>query len=197
MERSTKTHFSPPEAAFVTGLSAVLINKAIDRGEISSQRVNDFNSVARRQLGEPELIYLTLLKDVSGALQRPYRRLLYEKLSAGWPRYKPTRINLGIVGVDVSEAHQKVRDRIRLLRRMSRLIVSDPDIRGGEPVIKGTRVPVYTLADIAKQGATIDDLLEDYPSVSRDGIEAALIYAAVNPRRGRPPQAPWREDVTE
>ena len=49
----------------------------------------------------------------------------------------------------------------------ARLIISDPEILGGTPVFAGTRVPVKNLTDCLESGDSIDDFLEDFPSVSR------------------------------
>jgi uncharacterized protein (DUF433 family) len=56
-------------------------------------------------------------------------------------------------------------------------IVKDPDILGGEPVFRGTRVPFKILIEYLEGGDTLDQFLEQYPSVSRelaiDSIEEA------------------------
>jgi uncharacterized protein (DUF433 family) len=56
-------------------------------------------------------------------------------------------------------------------------IVWDADVHHGEPCIKGTRIPVSilvaSLADVS-----IDELLREYPQISREDIQAALLYAA-------------------
>jgi len=56
-------------------------------------------------------------------------------------------------------------------------IVKDPDILGGEPVFRGTRVPFKILIEYLEGGDTLDQFLEQYPSVSRqlaiDAIEEA------------------------
>ncbi len=49
----------------------------------------------------------------------------------------------------------------------TRLIVSDPEILGGTPVFTGTRVPIKNLTDSLEAGESIDDFLNDFPSVSR------------------------------
>lgn len=49
----------------------------------------------------------------------------------------------------------------------SRLIISDPEILDGTPVFAGTRVPVKNLTDCLEAGDSIDDFIEDFPSVSR------------------------------
>ncbi len=48
------------------------------------------------------------------------------------------------------------------------LIVSSPDILGGTPVFVGTRVPVKNLTDYIEAGDTLDEFIEDFPSVSRE-----------------------------
>ena len=47
------------------------------------------------------------------------------------------------------------------------LITVDPDILGGTPVFKGTRVPVRTLFDYLESNYTLDEFLECFPSVTR------------------------------
>ena len=49
-----------------------------------------------------------------------------------------------------------------------RLISRSDDILGGTPVFAGTRVPVRTLFDYLEEGDTLDDFLDDFPSVSRE-----------------------------
>ena len=48
------------------------------------------------------------------------------------------------------------------------LIGSSPEILGGTPVFAGTRVPITNLTDYLEAGDTLDEFLEDFPSVSRE-----------------------------
>ena len=50
------------------------------------------------------------------------------------------------------------------------IISSSPDVMGGTPVFKGTRVPVQTLLDYLKAGESIDDFLEGFPTVTREQV---------------------------
>ena len=54
------------------------------------------------------------------------------------------------------------------------VIVRDPEILGGTPVFRGTRVPLQALFDSLGSGETIEEFLEGYPSVTRDMAVAAL-----------------------
>ena len=59
----------------------------------------------------------------------------------------------------------------------SSVIHSDPEIVGGTPVFRGTRVPVQTLFDYLEGGETLDRFLDQFPSVSRAQALAALALA--------------------
>jgi len=54
------------------------------------------------------------------------------------------------------------------------VIVSDPEILGGVPVFRGTRVPVDTLIDYLEAGDPLDEFLDNFPSVTRSAAVAAL-----------------------
>ena len=56
-------------------------------------------------------------------------------------------------------------------------VVCDPAIRHGEPTIRGTRVPVALLVG-SRADMTIDDLLKEFPQITRDDLAAALRFAA-------------------
>ncbi len=57
-------------------------------------------------------------------------------------------------------------------------IHADPEILHGKPVVKGTRLSVRFLLDRLAGGWTQEELLEEYPSLTREGLRAALAYAA-------------------
>jgi uncharacterized protein (DUF433 family) len=54
------------------------------------------------------------------------------------------------------------------------VIVSDPEILGGTPCFRGTRVPVDSLIDYLEGGDTLDEFLDNFPSVTLDAAIAAL-----------------------
>jgi uncharacterized protein (DUF433 family) len=57
------------------------------------------------------------------------------------------------------------------------IIVRDPEILGGTPVFRGTRVPFQNLLDYLEGGETLDEYLDDFPTVTREAVVAALEYA--------------------
>jgi uncharacterized protein (DUF433 family) len=58
------------------------------------------------------------------------------------------------------------------------LIICDPEILNGKPVIKGTRISVALILQCLASGMTREDILRGYPTVTPDGIDAALDFAA-------------------
>jgi uncharacterized protein (DUF433 family) len=57
---------------------------------------------------------------------------------------------------------------------MKNVVVKDENILGGEPIFRGTRVPFKILIDYLEGGDTLDQFLEQYPSVSRELAIAAI-----------------------
>ena len=57
-------------------------------------------------------------------------------------------------------------------------IIIDPNVCHGQACVKGTRIPVHQIIGMLANGDTIDELLEEYPSLQREDILACLDYAA-------------------
>jgi uncharacterized protein (DUF433 family) len=56
----------------------------------------------------------------------------------------------------------------------SDIVIRDPEVLGGTPVFKGTRVPFQSLLDYLEGGQTLDEFLADFPSVTREAAVRAL-----------------------
>lgn len=57
-------------------------------------------------------------------------------------------------------------------------IVSDPGILGGKPCVKGTRISVEFLLELAASGASRDDIVRAYPQLTSEDVEESLNFAA-------------------
>lgn len=58
------------------------------------------------------------------------------------------------------------------------LIVCDPDVLNGKPIVKGTRVSVGLILQCLASGMSKEDILRGYPTLAKEGLEAALGFAA-------------------
>jgi len=54
----------------------------------------------------------------------------------------------------------------------------NPKIMMGKPVIKGTRIPVYVILNLLAEGYTFEDIIKEYPDLTKKDILAALRYGA-------------------
>ena len=57
-------------------------------------------------------------------------------------------------------------------------VTSNPQIMGGEPCIRGTRIPVTLVLDWLASGESMEDILEEYPTLTEDDVRAAIAYGS-------------------
>ncbi len=79
-------------------------------------------------------------------------------------------------------------DREERVRAARQMVVSDPEILGGTPVIRGTRVPVYTIAGWVANGETMETILDSYGSLTKEQVELAAVFAEEFPYEEEPYQ---------
>lgn len=65
-------------------------------------------------------------------------------------------------------------------------IERDPQVAGGEAVIKGTRVTLRTVLASLAEGATTDEILKDFPTLTETDIRAAIAFAAASAQEDLP-----------
>ena len=85
------------------------------------------------------------------------------------------------------------RDEGRSFEVGRRIVSIAPDVLGGTPVFKGTRIPVHEIADMLANGDNPAAIVKAYPQLDRDRVRLAATYAVAHPRRGRPrTKTGWR-----
>ena len=181
------TLFTPTEAAVLTGLTLKAVNNAIDKKTIAAVAGEE----GGRLLDARALVSLALERRLADRVAPELRRQVFEALASS-PR-NTVSLEGGLVKIDLREPRREVATSLRDLRRARRLVVSDSDIMGGEPVFRGTRVPVHMIAAQLAQGSTSAELLASYPRLTAEMIRLAPVYAAAYPLRGRPRRQPWRD----
>lgn len=68
-------------------------------------------------------------------------------------------------------------------------IVRDPKICGGQPVIKGTRVTLRTVLASLAEGARIEEIIQDFPTLTEDDVRAVIAFAAISAEEDLPIQS--------
>jgi uncharacterized protein (DUF433 family) len=61
---------------------------------------------------------------------------------------------------------------------MSNRISINPDVCNGRPVVRGTRIAVQTILEFLAAGDSVEDVLEEYPRLTRADVQACLDYAS-------------------
>ena len=183
-----ETLFTPTEAAVLTGLPLKAVNNAIDKKTVSAVT----GAEGGRLLDARALVSLAVERRLADRVAPELRRQVFDALGAS-PR-NVVSLEGGLVKIDLREPRRELATSLRELRRARRLVVSDPDIMGGDPVFRGTRVPVHMIAELVAKGSTAAELVESYPRLTGEMIRLAPVYAAAYPLRGRPRNQPWRDN---
>ena len=195
---SLNAGLTPREVAELSGAPKRVIEKAIEEHVLRVRRTRgrSADGHVRRRLPTLAVAYAAILTKLDLRLSTAHKKRLFLKLA----RIKPSdirkaRIELAPaveinVGRLVGDAMTRA-ERYRTTR--DSWIVVDEKIKGGTPVIRGTRMTVYSLLGRIEHGDCIDDVLVDNPDLSRKAIEAAIIYARTHPLMGRPGGRPWAD----
>ena len=192
MRAREKLLFTLNEAAVLTHLPLKVVHNAVDKRivtPVSGERAGH----ATRLLDSRALLFLALESRLTRRFGPETRRDVFEALATNTRSRDTVLLDDGFLTIDLREPRRELARAMRQLRRARALVHGDPGIMGGDPVFRGTRVPVHGVADMLHLGDGENDLLESYPSLTAEMIRLAPVYAAAYPLRGRPRVRPWRD----
>lgn len=132
---------------------------------------------AKRLTSEERLF---AIREVGSRLRRFRARALSSLIDEDWT------VRDEFLTIDLAPFVRRTNERMDRLAAARQLVVSDPEILGGAPIVRGTRVPVYDVAACVEAGFPTERILAAYPSLDKKQVELAAIYAEANPARGRP-----------
>ncbi len=177
----------------VSAVPLRIVNRMVD------ERILPESLISRkkgRRISADACVYISFFEGTAAHLTRESRKRTISKAAQAtspWHITADTKVPAegwivweDGVGVDFSNFAKPAIERLRLLDAARQAIVSDPEILGGEPVVKGTRVPVYYVAGAIAAGAPLEEILEDYPSIDARAVQLAIAFVEANPRQGRP-----------
>lgn len=210
---STPSLLRPAEAAVVAAVSIRDVNRAIDE-TIVPERFVRRDGGRRLDWRACTLIafYHATERDLGAELRRAAVQAFARELENGLEAaFEPDRARAFLVSehasassttrlcyrernitVDAASFFTGAVSRLDDLRAAQALVSRDPEILGGVPVLRGTRVPVRTLAAMLDEGIAADRIAELYPGLDARHITLAGLWARANPARGRPPVAKVR-----
>lgn len=178
--------YTPAEAGAVSGLKLKAVHNAIDKRiiETVAEPAIGTRRAEGRFLTRQSLVFLRVWRGVGDTLSAERRERLFEAIAAT-PAAKTVKAD-DLLIVDVGEARKQVERGVRDLEDAEAIVVRDKATMGGEPVFKGTRVPVYGIVAMMDAGASAEDLLSGYPKLTARMLDLARVWVSAHPRRGRP-----------
>ena len=186
-----KNLLTPTEAAVVASVSVRNVNRAIDE-KILPKNLFEMGTDGARRLSAYACIFISFYFEAANRLTSEERlriiataskQLQEETMSALEEEWT---IRQEFLTVDLAPFLRGVRQRLAKLNTARELVVEDPEILSGTPVIRGTRVPVYYVAASVEAGESMACILDSYSSLTAEDVELAALYAKAIPPRGRP-----------
>lgn len=170
------------EIAEISGVSINAVNKALEQRVAKARR-----SRGRTLLMADEAAALALLSELpislSIKLKREVRNWIVKRSPASAEEFELSRALRVAMTENAADVAKRAIDYVRL---RDEYVEADGSKMSGTPVIRGTRVPVRTLAKLVEGGESREVLREDYPHIPEEAYDVAVLWARGNPRRGRP-----------
>lgn len=183
------------EAAVVAGVTLRNVNRSIDE-KILPETLYTAGQSGSRRLNVDACVFLSFYFESANRLTAEERLRIIATASEQLPREQESAlerewlIRQEFLTVDLAPFLRGVRQRLARLQAARELVVEDPEILNGTPVLRGTRVPVYYVSGSVAAGETMESILESYTSLSAEEVELAALYAEAIPPSGRPRQSP-------
>jgi Uncharacterized conserved protein len=178
------------QASVISRIPLPAVHKLIERRLIRPRRVRVGGRMVR-MLSREQLVYLRLESEGVRLFPMATRRQILRSIESA-PETEAIVLPQGsAVHVRVEELRQEVDRELSQLALAREMVTSNPEIMGGTPVFRGTRIPVDLVADMLAQGASVQEILEGYPALKESQVKLAPLYLRSFPRRGRPSSRPW------
>jgi len=185
--KATLENLTTNEAAMAAGVTVADINRAIDR-KILPKKL--YSITESRTIRKDACLWIAFYFETADCLTSAARvKTIQDGFGRckSWLELKNCRVEESrTVEVSLDRIWIDVDRRLNQLKDAQEMVVEDPEILSGIPVIKGTRIPVYDVAGLVDSNTPIQELLEIYPRLKKEQFELASIYAKANPLRGRP-----------
>jgi uncharacterized protein (DUF433 family) len=170
------------EIAEISGVSVNAVNKALEQRVAKARRRR-----GRTLLAADEAAALALISELPVSLsikvKRDLRNWIVHRTPASAEEFELSRALRIAMTENAADVARRAFDYVRL---RDEYVEVGGGKMGNTPVIRGTRVPVRTLAQLVEGGESRDALKEDYPHIPEEAYDVAVLWARGNPQRGRP-----------
>jgi uncharacterized protein (DUF433 family) len=186
MNNSTET-LTPTEAAVVSGVSVRDVHRVIDEHILPE---NFYDTRDARSFKSHACVFIAFYFGAADRLtsEERQRAITLASRNSSDVKLRTRTIQDEFLTIDLAPFWKGVDERMVRLNAARAQVIEDSEILSGTPVIKGTRVPVYDVAASVAAGIPMERILSSYPSINREQVELAALFAEANPQRGRPRQ---------
>ena len=189
--------FSLSEAAAIAELSPDTLRTAVEKKSVIPSCRRRAGRAMRHGFSEKDVMFIKVLSEFPFPLSKPDKQSLAQMLTGGKRQAGPwsqrgTDLVYGTgqmrLTIDCKPIRQKVKENLAAFRWGRRRVVSSAEVLGGEPVFRGTRIPVHHVASLFRKGVSEREIAEDFPALSDRELAYARLLARIGAKPGRPKQ---------
>jgi uncharacterized protein (DUF433 family) len=187
--------FSVNEAAAIAEVSPETIRTALEKKSVKPSHRQKVGKAVRHRFSVGDVLLAKLLAEFPFPLSKQDKASLAKILVRGDAK----AANWSEQGVDLAfrsgetqlvvqckGLRQKVDKNVAAFRWGRRRVVCSPDILGGEPVFRGTRIPLRHVASLFRKAVPEQEIAEDFPALSERDLAYARLVSRLGEKPGRP-----------
>ncbi len=187
--------FSVNEAAAIAEVSPDTIRTALEKKSITPSHKHKTGKAVRYQFSVGDVLLVKALAEFPFPLGKRDKQSLArilargDKKAAHWSLqgadvvYRSGEVK---IWMDCKPFRHTVAKNLAAYRWGRRRIVSSPELLGGEPVFRGTRIPIQHVASLFRKGVAEQEVAEDFPTLSARDLAYARLFARFGEKPGRP-----------
>jgi len=187
--------FSVNEAAAIAEISPETIRTALEKKSVKPSHKQRAGKAVRHRFSAGDVLLVKILVEFPFPLSKQDKQSLAQILTRGNRRAAPwSREGVDLVYrsgemqvlVECKPFRQMVAKNLAAYRWGRRRVVSSPEILGGEPVFRGTRIPLQHVASLFQKGVPEREIVEDFPGLSARDLAYARLFSRFGEKPGRP-----------
>jgi len=187
--------FSVNEAAAIAEVSPETIRTALEKKSVTPSHKRKTGKAVRHQFSAGDVLFVKVLIEFPFPLSKEDKLSLAQILARGsrkaahWSRegadlvYRSGEMQ---VLVECKPFRKTVAKNLAAFRWGRRRVVSSPEVLGGEPIFRGTRIPLQHVASLFRKGIPEQEITDDFPGLSPRDLEYARLFSRFGERPGRP-----------
>jgi len=187
--------FSVNEAAAIAEVSPGTIRTALEKKSVTPSRKRKTGKAVRHQFSVGDVLFIKLLAEFPFPLSKQDKHSLAQVLARGNRKASPWSME-GVdlvyrsgevqLAVQCKPFRKTVERNLAIFRWGRTRVVSSPEVLAGEPVFRGTRVPLRQVASLFRKGVSEKEIVEDFPQLSARDLAYARLFSRFGEKPGRP-----------